>query len=67
MLLAQAKAFNNLAIPIRITAVQIIEQPTALIDHHDQSATRGVIFCVGTKVGSQVTNALTQKSDLHFR
>jgi hypothetical protein len=36
-LLAQAKPIHNLAVPIRVPAVQIIQQSPALVDHHDQS------------------------------
>jgi hypothetical protein len=37
-LLAQAKAFNNLAIPIRVAAVEIVQHSPALVDHHNQTA-----------------------------
>ena len=37
-LLAQTKSFHNLAIPIRVATIQIVQQPAALVDHHDQSA-----------------------------
>ena len=37
-LLAQTKSFHNLAIPIRVATIQIVQQPPALVDHHDQSA-----------------------------
>src|SRR4029077_2527874 len=33
-LLAQTKAFDNLAIPIRVTTVEIIQKTAALVDHH---------------------------------
>ena len=34
-LLAQAEAFDNLAIPIGVATVEVIKQPAALIDHHN--------------------------------
>ena len=34
-LLAQTESFNNLAIPIWVAAIQIVQQPAALIDHHN--------------------------------
>jgi hypothetical protein len=34
-LLAQAKAFNNLAIPIRVTPIEIVQQPPAFVYHHN--------------------------------
>src|ERR1700684_4122796 len=46
-LLTQAESFHNLAMPVRVAPVQIVQQPTAFVDHHDQPAPRGVILCVG--------------------
>lgn len=60
MLLAQAKTFDNLAIPIRVAAVQVVQQPAAAVDHHDQSASRSVILCVGFEVSGEVVDALAQ-------
>ena len=65
-LLAQAKSCHNLAIPIRVATVQIVQQPATLIDHHDQPATRSMIFCVGLEMGREVVDALAQQRDLHF-
>ena len=45
-LLAQAKAINNLAVPIRVTAIEIVQQTTTLIDHHDQTAAGCMVFHV---------------------
>ena len=38
-LLAQAKTFNNIAVPIRVAAVEIVQQSPAFVHHHNQSAT----------------------------
>src|ERR1700730_2984809 len=65
-LLAQAKAFNNLAIPIRVAAVEIVQQTAALVDHHDQSAPGCMVFYVGLEVRRQVADPLAQKSNLHL-
>ncbi|HKV49104.1 MAG TPA: hypothetical protein VJN69_13500, partial [Candidatus Acidoferrales bacterium] len=35
--------------------------------HHDEAAPRGVILSVGLEVSGQVTDALAQQRDLHFR
>jgi hypothetical protein len=34
-LFAQTKAIDNLTIPIRVTTVEVIQKPAALVDHHD--------------------------------
>jgi len=65
-LLAKAKAFNNLAVPIRVAAVQIVQQASALVDHHDQSSPGCVVFHVGLEVRRQVADPLAQKSNLNF-
>jgi len=66
-LLAQAKAFNNLAVPIRVATVQIVQQATALVDHHDQAAPGCMVFNVGLEVRCEVADPLAQKCNLDFR
>ena len=65
-LLAQAKTFNNLAVPIRVATVEIVQQTAALIDHHNQSAARCMIFHVGLEMRRQIVDPLAEKRDLHF-
>ncbi len=66
-LLAQAKTFHNLAVPIRVTTVQIVQQASALVDHHDQTAPGCMVFNVGLEVRRQVADPLAQKCYLDFR
>ena len=66
-LLAQAKAINNLAVPIRVTPVEIVQQPPALVDHHDQTSPGRMVFNVRLEMRRQVVDPLAQKRDLHFR
>src|SRR2546426_5049274 len=65
-LLAQAKTVNNLAVPIRVAAVEIVQQAAALIDHHDQSAPGCVVFHMGLEMRGQIIDPLAEKRDLHF-
>ncbi len=65
-LLAQAKSCHNLAIPIWVSPIQIVQQPATLVDHHDQPAARSVIFCVDLEVRREVVDSLAQQRDLHF-
>jgi hypothetical protein len=37
-LFTQTESFDNLAIPIRVAPVQIVQQSSAPVDHHDQPA-----------------------------
>src|SRR5262249_17824629 len=66
-LLAQTKAINNLAVPIRVTPVEIVQQATTLVDHHDQPAAGCVVFNVGLEGRRKVVDPLAQQRDLHFR
>src|SRR2546426_11165776 len=65
-LLAQAKTFNNLAVPIRVAAVEIVQQTTALIDPYDKSAARCMGFHVGLKMIRQLVYPLSGRGDLEF-
>ena len=66
-LLAQAKAINNLAVPIRVTPVEIVQQPPTLVNHHNQASARRVVLNVRLEMRRQVVDPLAQKRDLHFR
>ena len=59
-LLTQTQAFDNLAIPIRIATVQVIQQPTALVDHHDQPASRRMVLEVRLQMRRQVGDSVAQ-------
>ena len=63
-LLAQAESLNNLAIPIRVAAVEVVQEPAALVDHHDQPAPRGVILYVGLedRKSTRLNSSHIQKS-----
>ena len=65
-LLAQAETVDNLAVPIRVTAVEIVQQAAALIDHHDQSATGCMVLHMGLEVRGQIVDPLAEKRNLHF-
>ena len=65
-LLAQTEAFDNLAVPIRVTVIEIVQQTPAFIDHHDQSPARCVVFHVRLEVRRQVVDPFTEKRNLYF-
>src|SRR5579872_4124024 len=65
-LLAQAKALDNLAIPIRVATVEIVQQATAAVDHHDQSASRSVVLHVRLQMRSEIVNSLAQQGNLNL-
>jgi hypothetical protein len=54
-------------VPVGIVGFQVIQQATPLADQHEKAAARAVVFLVRFEVFRQLTNALTQQRDLHFR
>jgi hypothetical protein len=65
-LLSQTQSFDNLAVPIGISTVQIIQQTPAPVNHHDQSAARGVVFRVRLEMRGQIVDSFTEQCDLYF-
>src|SRR5258705_2702285 len=66
-LLAQTEPFHNLAVPIRVSPVEIVQESPALVDHHDQSPPRSMVLYVALKVRSQIVDPLAQQCNLHLR
>src|SRR4029077_18007577 len=60
LLLAQTKTVDNLAIPIRVTTVEIIQKTAALVNHHDQPASRCMVLEVRLQMRGQVVDSLAQ-------
>src|SRR5579862_12486 len=59
-LLAQTKATNNLAIPIRVATVKVIQKTAPLVDHHDQPASRCMVLEVRLQMRRQVVDSFAQ-------
>src|SRR5579862_2107828 len=66
-LLTQAEFSNDLLIPVAILAGKIFEQLVAAADELQQSAARGVIFLVRVEMIAQLSDPLSEQSDLDFR
>jgi len=66
-LLAQFQLFGDGLIATDVCRVQIIQQTAALADHHQQPATRTVIFCVFLEVLGEMIDALREQRNLHIR
>jgi len=65
-LMAQTELLHDGLITVGIVRLEVIQQAAALADQHEKAAARAVVFLVGFEVFRQVTNALTQQSDLNF-
>src|SRR5262245_42657208 len=66
LLLADAQSLDQLRIPVRILALQVIEQAAALPNEFQQPAAGVVIFCVGFEMLCQVVDSLAEKRNLNF-
>ncbi len=65
-LFAQTETLDNLSIPIRVATIEVVQQPTSPVDHHDQPASRCMVLHMRLKMRSQVVDALAQQGNLHF-
>jgi len=63
---AEAEFLYNGFVTAGIVGPEVIQQATALADQHEKAAARSVVFLVGFEVFRQMTNPLTQQSDLYF-
>src|SRR2546428_6870584 len=53
-LLAQTKAFDNLAIPIRVPAIEVVQQTAAPVHHHNEPPPRCMVFYVRLEMRGEV-------------
>jgi len=61
---AQAELGEDLSISIDVFALQVIEKPAALADHHQQAAPAVVVVLVGTEMVGQMIDAIAQQGHL---
>ncbi len=67
LLLTDSKFLDDVFIALGIVLLQIVQQATPLADHHEQAAPGGVVLLMRLEVLGQLTDPLTQDSNLHFR
>ena len=65
-LLANAELANDVAISIRVTPLQIVQEAATFADKHQQAATRTVIFLMCLEVLGEFSDSLTQDRNLDF-
>ena len=63
--MTQFKFLGNGLVTVDVSVVQVIQQPPALTHHHQQPATRTVVFLAVLQVLGQMVDALGQQSNLH--
>ena len=66
-LLSDVQPLDEIGVPLRILGLEVVEQPAAAPDEHQQPAARVMILCVRLEVLGEVVDALAQDGDLDFR
>ena len=66
-LAAEAELLRDLVVAARVSVVEVIQQTTALANHHQQTTARAMIFVVFLEMISEFVDALSQQRDLNIR
>ena len=66
VLLTDTERLDHGAIPVDVLGLEIVQEPTALADQHEQAATRMVILRVHLEVLGEIRNPFRKQSDLNF-
>ena len=64
LLLADAEFVDYVLVALGIVALEVVEQATTLADHHQETATGGVILLVRLEMVRQLTDSLAEHCDL---
>src|SRR4029077_12063623 len=65
-LLADVESLDQVRVAMRVLCFQIVEQPAAPADEHEQTASRVMIFRVCLEMLGEVIDSFAQDSDLYF-
>ena len=63
--MAQFQLFRDRLVSFAVRALQIIQKAATLANHHQQPATRTMVFLVALQMLGQMVNPLRQQRDLH--
>src|SRR6478736_6562147 len=66
LLLTQTQLLDQVVVALDVFLLEIGEQRTALVDHHQEAAARMVVLVVLLEVLGQVADALGEDRDLDF-
>jgi hypothetical protein len=67
ILVAQFQFLGDRLVTLFVLALQIIQKPPALADHHEQPAARAVVLLVHLQMLGQMINPLRQQRNLNIR
>src|SRR3954471_8997267 len=65
-LAAQAELADQRAVALEILRLEVVEEPPAAPDQHEQPAARMVVVLVGPQMLREVIDAARQQRDLHL-
>src|SRR4029450_8684721 len=63
----QAQLLDQCSVTLEILTLQIVQEPAATTDEHEQPAARVVVLRVRPKVLGQLVDARREQRDLHLR
>ena len=63
-LFADAEFLNDVFVRLGIVALEVVKQTTTSADHHEKTATGGVVLLMGLEMFGQFANPLAQNCDL---
>ena len=64
---AQSQPLDDLFVALGVTILEVIKQSAARVHHHQETASRSMIFLVSLKMLRQLSDPLAENSDLDLR
>ena len=66
-LFADAEFLNDVFVRLGIVALEVVKQTTTSADHHEKTATGGVVLLMGLEMFGQFADPFAQYCDLNLR
>ena len=66
-LFADAEFLNDVFVRLGIVALEVVKQATTSADHHEKTATGGVVLLMGLEMFGQFADPFAQYCDLNLR
>ena len=64
---SQSQGLDDGSIALHIVVLDVVQEPSAPTDHHQQASSGVMVFFVYLEMFRQVRNAVGEKSDLNLR
>src|SRR5687767_11097670 len=66
-LASKTELLDQCPVPLEVLALQVVQQPAAAADEHEQPAARVVVLRMRAQMLGQLVDALCEQRDLHLR